>query len=111
MVRLLHSGVSHHQLAVIQHIMPHQRVDELLCLLAEFGWLFLQLFQALVQAVRNLHIPPPQLPHQLHIVIARHAQGVAGLHHVHYQPQYLRSLGTPDRPDHPGKIALRPGGG
>ena len=51
-----------------------QLVDELLDLLRELRRLRLQLLQRLGQAMRDLHVLAPQLPHQFHVVVARHAQ-------------------------------------
>src|SRR5690242_17306543 len=41
--------------------------------------------------MRQLHVAPFQLPHQLHVVIARNTKGCAFINHAHYEPQHFRN--------------------
>ena len=89
---LLHAGVRHHQLAVVEHVMADQAVEELGDLLPELRRLLLELLQRLGQPVRDLHVLAPQLAHQLHVVVAGHAERRSGLDHAHHQPQHVGNL-------------------
>ena len=44
--------------------------------------------------MRDLYIAAAQLTHQLHVVIARHAERLTRLHHGHHKPQNVRDFGT-----------------
>jgi hypothetical protein len=60
----------------------HKAVEELGNLDAELVRFHAELFHRLCKTVRPLYIPASQRPYQLHIVIARNAVRVAGLHHA-----------------------------
>src|SRR6185369_3277714 len=45
--------------------------------------------------MRQLHVAPFQLPHQLHVVIARNTKGCSFINHAHYEPQHFRNFRSP----------------
>src|SRR5688572_17238061 len=52
------------------------------------------LSQRICQAVSNLDVLAPQLPHELHVVIAGNAEGGAALDHVPYQTDHIENSWT-----------------
>src|SRR6266700_4592462 len=41
--------------------------------------------------MRQLHVASFQLPHQLHVVIARNTKCCSFINHAHYEPQHFRN--------------------
>ena len=80
-------GVGHDEPAAVEDVVRDQPVEEPLDVTAELGGLRLQLGQRLGQAVGDLHVAPAQRPQQLVLVVARHAERVAGGDHAHHQAQ------------------------
>ena len=85
--------MGHHQLAAVENVVAYQAVEEIGRLPAErisnvlgqglhFG-------QGLRQAVLDLHVLASELPHQLHVVVAGHAESRPVGHHVADQTQGL----------------------
>ncbi len=86
--------MGHDELAVIEHVVTDQTVDEVGDLWQQLGWFAFELRERLGQPVGDAHVLAAQLPHQLDVVIARHRQGGALRRHRHDQPQHLGHLGA-----------------
>ena len=84
---LLHARVRHHQTAIVQLVVAHQGVDELGYLGAPLRGFRRKLLQGLRQAVVQLYVAAAQLAQLLHVMVARHAQGVPGGDCIHHQAQ------------------------
>ena len=67
---LLHAGVCDDQLAIVEHIVADEIVNEVRHLRAKLRRLRVKLRERLAQPVRDLHLPTPKLSHQLDIVVA-----------------------------------------
>ena len=81
------------QLAVIEDVVADQSIEECGHVpLGTRGDSAVELRQRLREAVRDLHIPPAQFPHQFHVVIAGHAERIAARDHPHHQPQHGGNL-------------------
>jgi hypothetical protein len=63
------------QLPVVENVVANSVVDECGDLLLELLGLALELRQRLRQPVGDLDVPPAQLAHELHVVVAGHAEG------------------------------------
>ena len=63
------------------------------------------------QSVRDLHVPASELPQQLHVVIAGHAEGRSAAHHVAHQPHGVENprAAIDEIADEDGFPALRDG--
>jgi len=70
--------------------MTHQAVAETLHQSPEVAVLRLELRERALQAVTDLYASAAQGTHQLVLVVARHAQRVAGADHAHHEPQHPR---------------------
>ncbi|GEM_PF-5104843 len=80
------------QFAVVEDVVAHQAVEELADRLPELSGLTVELGDGVSQAVRDLDVAPLELAHQLHVVVARRAEGVSGLDHAHDEPQDIGDL-------------------
>ena len=91
---LLEPGVGHHQPAPVEDGMAHQAIEERDGLLdqpfAAIRRHRLDLGQGLGQAVRDADLLAAQLAEQLHVVVARHAQGRPGGAHRPHDPQRVQ---------------------
>ena len=83
----LHARVRHGELAVVEHVMTHQTVDERRDAFVEGSGLLLQLREGRIETVREPNVPTAQFAQQLDLVVAGHAQGDAALHRVHGQTE------------------------
>ena len=87
--RFLESGMGDDELAIVEDVVAHQAVEEVGEVAAHdrphLVRQRLELGQARLQPVRDLHVPPAQLAHQLHVVIARHAKRRPGVDHGAHQ--------------------------
>ena len=112
---LLHPGVGHDQFAAIEDVVTHQAIEEVRQRLAErlarLGRQRLDLRERVGQAVRDLHVLAPELPQQLHVVVAGDAQGRAAVDHVAHQPHGVEDAGAAVHQiaDEYGLTALRMG--
>ena len=70
---------------VVEHQVRNQVVAEVTHGLPELVGLAGQLGEGLAQAVRDLHLPTIECPHELVLVVARHGERVAGVDHPHDQ--------------------------
>ena len=81
--------MGHHEFAIVEHVMAHEVVDELGDALEEILRLAGELRQRFREAVRDLNVAPAELAHELHVVIARHAQRRAAGDGVHRELEHL----------------------
>ena len=111
---LLHAGMGDDQLAVVEDVVADQAVEELGQLLAErlanVVGQGVDLGQRLGQAVRDLHVLAAELPQQLHVVVAGHAQGRAALRPCSARAARVSRMRGPRSTRSPTKTALRPSG-
>ena len=91
---LLDAGMGHSQLAAVQHIVTDETVQEGPDLFPELLWLGQQLLLGLLQAVGALDVLAEQQLDELHVVVARDAEGVSGVDHIHDQLQRVDVPGT-----------------
>jgi hypothetical protein len=92
--RLLEPRVRDDELAVIEHVVTHQAVDEFRDSSTKFGRLRLELCERLGQPVGDAHVFAAQLPHQLDVVVARDREPGALGGHRHDEPQDVGHLRT-----------------
>nr|WP_276602773.1 hypothetical protein [Nannocystis pusilla] len=90
--RLLQPRVRHHQALAVERVVADQRIDEALDPAAELRRRRGQLRRRLREPVVRLHVRAAQVPVQLHLVVAGHAQRRPRRDHVHHQPQHLHDL-------------------
>ncbi len=95
---LLHPGVSDNELAVVEDVVAHEAVEEVGQFPLErdadrFGQCG-DLGERVGQAVGDLHILAPELPHELQVVVAWYAQRCAMDHHVPHQAYGLEDPGA-----------------
>ena len=91
---LAQPGVRDHELAVVQHIVADQAVEERHGALFESRGLLAQLPERLRQTMRHLHIPALQGADELLLMVPRHAKCSAGGNRAHHQPQHARRVGA-----------------
>src|SRR6266496_5036518 len=84
--------MGHHELSIIENVMAHKIVNEFGDLFAEFLRLAGQLCERLRQPVCDLNVATSQLPHEFHVVIARHTQRRTARDGIHHQLENLRNL-------------------
>src|SRR5256886_14968364 len=82
------------QLAVVQHIVADQPVEELRGALFESRGLLAQLTERLRQTMCDLYIPALEGADQLLLMVARHTQRSAGGNRAHHQSQHSRGVGA-----------------
>jgi hypothetical protein len=89
------AGVRHDELAVVEHVVAHQIIDERGDAFAEGSGGRGELIDGFLQTVAELHVLAAQLPEQLGLVVARNAERVTGLYHRHHQAEHLGNLRAP----------------
>ena len=88
----LHASVGDDELAIIEDIMAHEFVDEIcgnpaeatICLLV-----CLKLCERFRQTMRDLNVLAPDFAHELHVMIAWHAQRRPRIHGFQHQPNHV----------------------
>jgi hypothetical protein len=93
--RLGQAGVRHHELAVVQHVVRDEAVEEGLDPLAEGLGALVELLHGLGEPVRALDLRPSQRAQQLGVVVAVDRERDPVLHHVHGQLEHARAVGPP----------------
>ena len=83
-----------HELAVVEHRMADEPVEEVTCLRAQLIRLRVELLECLRQPVRDLDVSASQLARELHVVVSGQADCGAGLGHRHHEPQDSGGIGT-----------------
>ncbi len=91
----LEARVRHDEIAVIEHVVADQGLDELEDLTRERRVFCLELAQGLFEAVRDTHVPSAELPGQLPLMVARDAQRMPVRHHPHHELEDGRDLRPP----------------
>ena len=86
------AGVRDDQLAVVEHVVADQAVDEVDHACDEAGRFPFQLGERLGETVRDADVSAAKLSHQLHVVVAGDAQRRSVCHHAHDQTQDVRRL-------------------
>jgi hypothetical protein len=94
LVALDQPGVRHNQTSAVEDVVADQAVEERLDLLAELLGFAVELGEGLGEPVCDLHVAAAHGAQQLVLVVARHAQGVAGCHHAHDQAQHAGRVGS-----------------
>src|SRR5438477_582566 len=87
------AGSAYVRRAATENVVTHERVDELRDVAAPIGGDAGELLHRLGQPVRQLHVLPAQLSHQLHIVIPRQTECGFEPHHDHGQAQHFQHFG------------------
>jgi hypothetical protein len=110
---LLHAGVREHEVPVVEDEVADESVEEanelLLRVRANVVRERLDLRKRAVEPVGDLDVPPPQLPHELHVVVPRDAMGGARLDHVADEPNCVEDArAAVDEVAHEERLA--PGG-
>jgi hypothetical protein len=90
---LLEAGVGDHELAVVEHVVADEGVDEGLGAGAQLGE-GLELGEGLGEAVGGLDLVAPEVAQELGLVVAGDAEGEAAGDHVHDEVQDLGDLGA-----------------
>ena len=83
----LHAGVRDDEPAVVEDVVADEAVQKLLHVGAELRRLLFEFRQRPVEPVRDGDVAPFELPLQLDVVVAGHAEGGAGLRHRHHRLQ------------------------
>ena len=91
---LFETRVSDDELAVVQHVVAHQAVNEVGHLPPGLVRLAFELLQRLREPVGQTHVLAPELAHELGVVVAGDAQRRIVLDCLPHQPQTLQRLGS-----------------
>jgi hypothetical protein len=83
LIGLLHPGVRDDELSVVEHDVADELVEEVAGLIAKLVRLAFELLQRLLESMRDPDVPALELSNELDVVIARQADGGAGLGHRH----------------------------
>ena len=103
-------GVGDDELAVVEHDVADEPVEERLDLVAELVGSRVELLERLGQAVGDLDVAAAQLAEQLDVVVAGHAERVPGGDHRHHQCAAPPACRGPRSTRSPTKTAVRPVG-
>jgi hypothetical protein len=88
-VPLLHPRVRDDEPPVVEDVVADELVDEVGDGRTDAGRRLLELRHRLGQPVRELHIAAAELAHELHVVVARDAEGGTRADHSHHEPQHV----------------------
>src|SRR5690606_17652563 len=91
-VLLGQTGVADHQPAAVEDVVADEPVDELPHLGAELLALAVHLLDGLGESVGVLHLAALEVPAELVLVVAGHAQRVARPDHGHHPPQHAGAV-------------------
>src|SRR5260370_36854680 len=92
---LAKTSMSDNQSAPIQDIVTDQSIQELSNRATVFGLQDLDFRNRLFQSVLNLNLLPAQPSHELHVVVARNAESVAGDNHVANNAKGIENVRPP----------------
>jgi hypothetical protein len=91
-VGLLQTGVSNHQLAVVQHDMADEVVAEMLDLRTEGLVLTAELLEGLRESVGDLDVGAAECSYELVLVVAGDAERVTRCGHAHHETKHARGV-------------------
>ena len=91
---LLHAGVRHDEMPIVEHVVADEAIEEFLHLCAELWRLQIQLRQGSIEAVADRDVAAVQLPLQFDVVIPRHAQRRSRQRHRHHRFQRIHDART-----------------
>jgi hypothetical protein len=92
LVGRLHARVRHDEVAVVEHDVADELVEEVAHGLSERLGLALELLERLAEAVRDPHVAPLELAHELEVVVAGQADRGPRLGHRHHELEDARRV-------------------